>query len=351
METQWSRRIEGQKRASITNPMETMANAMEAGLASAASGVADLLIDAKRYSTRTQICELGTVAEKFATAYASLSDDERENLRVEHPGLANKRYSRGWIGAWDRMVHGDPESFGDANLCGRMMVRYLKFAPIARELVRRDRRDAIPLKIGGTCSALQRALRTLTPANGAAPDIENQQQVTAALADGFVEARELVSAPLTTASAHVAALDGAIERACIARGVEIGDAPVEKPKPRKRARTTPTDSRAPSEAGENGDGASGIAMIETTVNRLVADATVAREVVRRLGELVPDVCREVMARARGDSASEPDFDAERDDDHVNDRPTDHPTDDPTDDTIDPPTAREGDGAGERECRE
>jgi hypothetical protein len=304
----------------------------------ALAAVHNLVLDAKRFSARTQIVQLGDIAEQFSARYASMDESERAALRTEFPGISQKRYENGWIGAWNRMVACDPDMVGDLSISARTMVRYLKFLPVARTLVQRVRMDAIPLKLSGACEALQRALAVVHSAD---VDAHERSKAVDAIADGFIAAYEVLGKSLTSSSAHGAVIGESIMSACLDHGVDIGEAPAPKPvRAKKRVRNKDdadqqkqtVDQEEPvgkdwssgpergkaSNQGEGGEedndsevevrdvtgahkgvhkggrasAASGT--LEDKVAKLTRNDHVAKEIVRRLEKLVPDVHREVM---------------------------------------------------------
>ena len=209
--------------------------------------IRNLFVAAKRHSARSLVLHLGEVAESFAARYDAMDATSRESLRAEYPGSSGKTYKYGWLGAWQRMLDTDPEVAGDASLSARTMVRYLKFHPIAAELARRERTDAIPCKLGASCVALQRALTTIDPPNGTAPpDAALRGRIIGAVADGFVVAFEEVGRPLNGGKHHAAVLDEAIERACATHGVQLLPGPTKKPAAKR--------SRDPEPESKNGGG-------------------------------------------------------------------------------------------------
>ena len=306
----------------------------------AVADVHDLVMDAKRFSARTQIVDLGYIAEKFAARYAAMDEGERTALRTEFPGTPKRKYEHGWIGAWNRMIACDPDLVGDASICARTMVRCLKFLPIARVLVKRERSNAIPLKLSGSCEVLQRALALV---HGADTDAHERLKAIDAIADGIMAAYEIVGKALTTSSAHGAVMNESIVAACLDLGVDIGEAPAPKPpRAKKRVRgdkedseqkqqtdvTTDVGDTAAKDWGQgantnNRDGGGGVQAeegevdgtsdeaadegahkadtlvpstdtLEAKVAQLAEDDQIAKEIVRRLEMLVPGVHREVM---------------------------------------------------------
>lgn len=242
----------------------------------------NLFVFAKKYSSRSLALELGVVAERFASRYAELDAAGRDDARREYPGKAGRKYAHGWLGQWERLVDSDPDVSGDTALSARTMVRYLKFLPIAQELVARDRVDAVPLKLGGSCPALQRCLALIDPMHGAPPTKDTRDSVVSAVADAFVHVLEANSGAPTRASAeHSQALDTAIRIRCRERTIDIGEiGSTTTPRPAKRSRAR--SGTALSQVG-----------VDSMVTSLSKNEDIAREVTKRLLEMVPDIARTV----------------------------------------------------------
>ena len=254
----------------------------------------NLFIAAKRYSARSVVVELGTVADAFASRYAELDHAGKEGLRTEYPGTCGRKYAYGWMGQWARLVDCDPEAAGDTALSARTMVRYLKFLPVASELVRRERVDAVPTKLGGTCSALSRALARVDPAHGPSPSPSDRTRLVSAVADAYITVSDALDRPINASAAHAAALNSAILSACEACGAELGPAPdassARKPKKRGRA------------GGDIGSVKLEQQGLDARIAVLVSDEDIAREVAKRLEAMIPDIARNVerdIASAQG----------------------------------------------------
>lgn len=250
----------------------------------------NIFVAAKRYSSRSVVVEIGSVVEKFASRYAELDLCGREEMRREYPGLVNKKYRYGWTGQWARLVDSDPEASGDNALSVRTVVRYLKFLPIAQELIQRDRLDAIPIKLGGPCPSIQRCLTLIDPPCGPASTETVRSQAIASVADAFVSVYESVARPINASVSHSHALDAAIIRACKVRGLEIGPPPAPKPSKRARAATSTNMDK---------DDAKGV---DSRISSIVRDELVAREVTKRLMEMVPDIARNVERDLKSDDS-------------------------------------------------
>ena len=248
----------------------------------------NLFVAAKSYSSRSVVVELGRIAESFASRYAELDNAGKEAFRAEYPGLSGKRYAYGWLGQWARLLDSDAEVSGDAALSARTMVRYLKFHPIAEELVQRDRLDAVPVKLGASCSGLQRAIARIDPPHGPAPNETERKQIVHAVADAFEKASVQIGKPINASATHAAVLDSAIAQACADKQVDLG--PVGEKKPRKRSRPEKEEKDA------SHDG------LDSKIASLVEDSAIAREVSKRLSDMIPEVAKEVSRDLASDSA-------------------------------------------------
>ena len=242
----------------------------------------NLFVFAKKYSSRSLALELGIVAEKFASRYAELDAAGRDDARREYPGKAGRKYAHGWLGQWERLVDSDPDVSGDTALSARTMVRYLKFLPIAQELVARDRVDAVPLKLGGSCLALQRCLAMIDPMHGTPPSKAVRDSIVSVVADAFIHVLEANSGSPTRASAeHSQALDSAIRIKCRERAIDIGEVGASTTRrPAKRSRTRAGTAQSQSN-------------IDSVVSSVSKTEDIAREVTKRLLEMVPDIARTV----------------------------------------------------------
>ena len=251
----------------------------------------NIFVAAKQYSSRSVVIEIGSVVEKFAARYAELDACGRDEMRREYPGLADRKYRYGWTGQWARLVDSDPEAAGDNALSVRTVVRYLKFLPIAQELIQRDRLDAIPIKLGGPCPSIQRCLALIDPPCGPSSTETVRTQAILSVADAFVSVYESMGRPVNASASHSHALDAAIIHACKIRGLEIGPPPA--PKPSKRARVAKS-------ANMDTDDTKGV---DSRISSIVRDEQVAREVTKRLMEMVPDIARNVERdlKSSGDS--------------------------------------------------
>lgn len=277
----------------------------------------NLFVTAKQFAGRARVFRLGSIASAFAARFADMEVDAREQLRGEYPGVPERKYASGWMGQWDRMADGDADvGAGDTSLASRTMVRYVKFTPVAEELVRRDRLDAVPVKLSTTCSALQRALVRITPVHARPPPPgETRARMIDAVADAFLEVTDTADGPRRNTAAFWSALDESIVRYCRRNDLDIGEPPA--PRPAKRPRQTATTPATASVAGTSDADAPDVGAdstadqclintaardtasanedtsIDAYVASLVDDRKVARKVLDRLRTMVPEVARVV----------------------------------------------------------
>lgn len=264
----------------------------------------NLFITAKQFSGRARVFKLGSIASAFAARFADMDVDARDQLRGEYPGVSGRKYASGWMGQWDRMADGDIDvGMGDTSLASRTMVRYVKFTPVAEELARRDRLDAVPVKLSNACSALQRALVRMTPVHAQPPPLETRTHMIGAVADAFLEVTDAQpdDGSRRNAKAFWDELDGAIVRSCRRNELDIGEAPAPRAAKRQRTmkNTTAADAADATTTTTTDENTGTAAPCESTsidayVASVVDDSDVARKVLERLRSMVPEIARTVV---------------------------------------------------------
>lgn len=209
--------------------------------------VHNIFVAAKRFASKCRVVHLGEIADVFKSRVAAMDTAARDALRAEFPGRPNKVYKFGWRGAWDRFLDSDPEVAGDSALASSTMERYLKFFPVARELLARDRADAIPLKLSSRCDLLKGAISVLH-AHECPPAARDA--MVRMLADALEACANSLGRAATMGQADSATLAAEIERLCTERGIDLGEI-----RPPAKQKSAPPAKRARRDFEATGDGA------------------------------------------------------------------------------------------------